>query len=172
MSCCDTKHQMVSKGGFTACVPGSLPGGLTRTRFFDGMILTQADLENEQRYWRVKRRLTNRALGTGVVWGLRLRWDAKRRIFLLGPGYALDCCGNDLVVECPVEVAESALLDAADPSIRDSADTRIVRKAQAPLQHACVVLQYVECPEDARPVHLDPCAPPSSRCEASRIRET
>ena len=46
-----------------ACPPGALPGGLARTRFFDGMFLTQAYLENEQRYWRIKRRLTNRALG-------------------------------------------------------------------------------------------------------------
>ena len=175
MSCCDTKHPMVGKPGtFAACVPGALPGGLARTRFFDGMILTQADLENEQRFWRVKRRLTNRALGTGVVWGLRLRWDARRRIFALGPGYALDCCGNDLIVECPAEVTEAQLIATADPAIRasDPRVTSIATHAQPPLSHACVVLQYVECPEDARPVHLDPCAPPSSRCEPSRIRET
>ena len=45
------------------CVPGALPGGLSRTRFFDGMFLTQRDMEREQRYWQMKRRLTNRALG-------------------------------------------------------------------------------------------------------------
>jgi hypothetical protein len=172
MSCCDTKHPATNPGagGFGACVPGALPGGLSRTRFFDGMILTQADLENEQRFWRVKRRLTNRALGAGVVWGLRLRWDAARRIFTLGPGYALDCCGNDLIVECATEIGEAQLLAIADPEIR--ATDPIVSRAQAPLTHACLVLQYVECPEHARPVHLDPCAPASNRCEPSRVRET
>src|SRR5690606_35120243 len=154
----------------------------------------QADLENEQRYWRVKRRLTNRALGTGVVWGLRLRWDGRRRRFLLGPGYALDCCGNDLIVECPTEVSESDLTANADPGVgigpapidprtnrpvggdpvlgSGFVAARVPAARQIALSHACVVLQYVECPEDARPVHLDPCAPPSSRCEPSRIRET
>ena len=82
-----------------ACAPGALPGGPVRTRFFDGMFLTQADLENEQRYWRLKRRLTNRALGEGVVWGLRVDADLERQRLSLSPGYALDCCGNDLIVE-------------------------------------------------------------------------
>ncbi|WP_437322169.1 hypothetical protein [Sorangium sp. So ce394] len=162
-------------GTFAASAHGALPGGPARTRFFDGMVLTQADLENEQRYWRIKRRLTNRALGTGVVWGLRLRWDPRRRLFLLAPGYALDCCGNDLIVECPVEVAESDLLARADPSLRDGGKPSSFEGATAPqpgVRSACVVLQYAECPEDARPVHLNPCTPPTSRCEPSRIRET
>ena len=86
-----------------ACPPGSLVGGLRRTRFFDGMFLTQADLENEQVYWRMKRRLTNRALGTGIVWGLKVSFDPKTQIVSLTPGYALDCCGNDLIVEHVIE---------------------------------------------------------------------
>jgi hypothetical protein len=76
------------------------------------MFLTQADLENEQRYWRIKRRLTNRALGEGVVWGLRLGVDLERQRLALSPGYALDCCGNDLVVECPVETTVAELWNA------------------------------------------------------------
>lgn len=173
-----------------ACPPGTLAGGPIRTRFFDGMFLTQADLETEQRYWRIKRRLTNRALGEGVVWGLRLAWNANRRSFSLSPGYALDCCGNDLVVECPEEISEQQLWSRADPSLRAP---RLVKKklentyvegelhahhhdyaadAQRDVMHACVVLQYVECPEEARPVHRDACAGPTGYCEPSRIRES
>src|SRR5205085_886806 len=74
--------------------------------------------ENEQRYWRMKRRLTNRALGQGVVWGLRLRWDHEHHRFLLGPGYAIDCCGNDLVVESGYDVRERDLFDTTDPLLR------------------------------------------------------
>jgi hypothetical protein len=174
MTCCDPKLPTI-QGALGACVPGALPGGLARTRFFDGMVLTQADLENEQRYWRMKRRLTNRALGAGVVWGLRLRWDARRRLFVLAPGYALDCCGNDLIVECPIEIGEADLIARADPSLRGGGKVVVggeVGLAQAGPRTACVVLQHVECPEDARPVHLDPCTPPTSRCEPSRVRET
>ncbi len=171
MTCCEPK-QPTLKGTFETCAPGSLPGGLTRTRFFDGMVLTQSDLENEQRFWRVKRRLTNRALGEGVVWGLRLRWDPKRRTFALAPGYALDCCGNDLVVECPIEASEAELIARGDPSLRYDATMFRAGTDVRRAREACVVLQYVECPEEARPVHLDPCTPPISRCEPSRIRET
>jgi hypothetical protein len=149
------------------CVPGALPGGLTRTRFFDGMFLTQADLENEQVFWRMKRRLTNRALGSGVVWGLCLDFNTTTRKYELSPGYALDCCGNDLIVECPLQVTESELWQRSDAGLRaPSFDTasRVIR--------ACVVLQYVECPEGVRPVHRDACMPAGSSCEPSRVRET
>lgn len=163
-----------------ACAPGMLPGGPVRTRFFDGMFLTQADLENEQRYWRLKRRLTNRALGEGVVWGLKLGWNPNTRSFALSPGYALDCCGNDLVVECPVEISERDLWSRADPALRTTTGGAAVQpapldhvEARSPdLRQACVVLQYTECPEDARPVHRDACAGPTGYCEPSRIRES
>ncbi|MEO8550345.1 MAG: hypothetical protein ABI678_10235, partial [Kofleriaceae bacterium] len=149
-----------------------------RTRYFDGMILTQSDLENEQRYWRLKRRLTNRALGQGVVWGLRARWDNLRNVIALGPGYALDCCGNDLVVECATEQSLADLWNRADPLIKARDPASFSRASvnlasnQPRLTTACLVLQYVECPQDARPVQTDACTPPSSRCESSRIRET
>lgn len=146
------------------CIPGALRGGLTRTRFYDGMFLTQADLENEQLYWRMKRRLTNRALGHGVVWGLRLEIDQTGRL-RLSPGYALDCCGNDLVVECPVETTIKELWDRADPEVKKGSDA-------ARVIHACIMLEYVECPEQIRPVHRDACNPGGGGCEPSRIRET
>lgn len=177
-----------------ACEPGALPGGPTRTRFFDGMFLTQADLENEQRYWRLKRRLTNRMLGAGVAWGLRVGFDQSRRTFTLSPGYAIDCCGNDLVVECPVEVSARELLERADlgavvaslpPSMPPPTKTPVPSAGGAVLTNAlgrigvpgrgataCVVLQYVECAEDGRPVHADACSGATSVCEPSRVRET
>lgn len=167
-----TKQQQAISA--VACAPGALPGGPIRTRFFDGMFLTQADLENEQRYWRLKRRLTNRALGEGVVWGLKLVWNKPRRSFALSPGYALDCCGNDLVVECPVDISEAELWSHSDPSLRKPTYTLEDGRDNALRgpRHACVVLQYTECAEDARAVHRDACAGVTSFCEPSRVRET
>ena len=173
-----------------ACAPGALDGGPVRTRFFDGMFLTQADLENEQRYWRLKRRLTNRALGAGVVWGLRLVWQSDKRMFQLAPGYAIDCCGNDLVVECPTQISERELWSRADPSLlgnRFGTSTGplqggppprigILREATSRAYRgtftACVVLQYTECGEEPRTVQGDACAGPTGMCELSRVRET
>lgn len=174
---------MSQKPGISAiaCAPGALPGGPIRTRFFDGMFLSQADLETEQRFWRLKRRLTNRALGAGVVWGLRASWNSARRSFAVTPGYALDCCGNDLVVECPVDIGEAELWTRADPALRGTRvelshahdrDERDARAAVSRVRHACLVLQYTECAEDGRPVHRDACGAPTSACEPSRIRET
>ena len=158
-----------------ACAPGALPGGPVRTRFFDGMFLTQADLETEQRFWRLKRRLTNRALGDGVVWGLKVGWNSDTRRLHVTQGYALDCCGNDLVVECPVDVTEAELWSRADPSLktRFEFDPKTREKLDIRPRHACLVLQYTECAEDARLVHRDACvAGTVGACEPSRVRES
>lgn len=160
------------------CTPGAFPGGLTRTRFYDGMLLTQEHLEREQTFWRMKRRLTNRALGEGIVWGLRLEWNASRRSFLLSPGYALDCCGNDLVLECPQEIAEHVLVDKHDPWVKDvlSGKTAGDRKCPEPeseqVRKAWITLNYAECAGDPQPIHEDACTSNVTHCEYSSIRES
>lgn len=196
-----TQKLVGSSGGISsiACPPGTLAGGPVRTRFFDGMFLSQADLETEQRYHRLKRRLTNRALGQGVVWGLRLNWNEQKHSLALSPGYALDCCGNDLIVECPIEISEQQLWNTAQQNVKAELASQLASNTTVPSNtippatsvggvvtadgseaaakarttfRACVVLQYVECPEDARPVHTDACGGPTNACEASRIRES
>src|SRR5205085_2816898 len=121
----------------------------------------QADLETEQRFWRLKRRLTNRALGDGVVWGLKASWNSDTRRLHLTQGYALDCCGNDLVVECPVDITEAELWSRADPALKTRVDfhspTHETREKFERPRQACLVLQYTECAEDARLVHRDAC---------------
>ena len=161
---------------FKPCVPGAFRGGLSRTLFFDGMVLSEDDMMREQAYWRMKRRLTNRALGQGVVWGLGLHWDERTRSFTLCPGYGLSCCGDDLVVECPETVREGELIDPcseefrrllANPADRCEEDPR----PDAPVE-ACLMLEYVECPEDPRRVYEDPCAEAPKGCRFGAVRET
>lgn len=167
------------KGDFEPCVQGALPGGLTRTSYFDGMVLTAADMLREQSYWRTKRRLTNRALGAGVVWGLGVTWDARRRCFGLAPGYGLSCCGDDLVVECPEHVPESGLIDRCSEDfqrlVAAGADTLDLcerdPRAERPIE-ACLLLEYVECLEEPRAVFADPCAENGDSCRYGAIRET
>lgn len=160
---------------FKPCVPGAFHGGLARTEFFDGMVLSEADMKREQGYWQMKRRLTNRALGSGVVWGLSVEWDAKARSFTVCPGYGLSCCGDDLVVECPETVPECDLIDTCsedfrkllakrdDPCNCDKPDSPVV---------ACLFLEYVECPEEPRQVFEDPCAERPMGCRYGAVRET
>ena len=147
---------------FLPCVPGAFRGGLSRTLFFDGMVLSEDDMMREQAYWRMKRRLTNRALGQGIVWGLNLHWDERKRCFTLCPGYGLSCCGDDLVVECPETVCESELIDPCSEEFRRLLANPLDRceenpRPDAPVE-ACLLLEYVECPEDPRRVYEDPCA--------------
>src|SRR5260221_6580073 len=77
-----------------------------RPNYFCGHLLTDTDLTQEQRYFREKTRLYHRALdGHGVVCGLRLTCDHNcSGNILVGRGYAIDNCGNDLVLAEPASV--------------------------------------------------------------------
>lgn len=71
--------------------------GFRRNNFFFGRLLTQADLELEQTYFREKQRLHNRALhGFGIVSGLEV--SRRRDRLIITAGLALDCEGNEIVV--------------------------------------------------------------------------
>src|SRR6266536_1820097 len=74
-----------------------------RPRFFAGQLLTEDDLQLLGDYVVAKNRLHNRFLfGEGVVCGLEVTChpcgDGQ---VIVQPGYALDCCGNDLTLVCP-----------------------------------------------------------------------
>ena len=145
-------------------------GGCVRTRFFNGMMITREDLETEQRYQRLKSRLHNRAAGAGVVWGLNVALQGNQVCVM--PGYGVDCCGNDLALTTIYAVDIAALL--ADPGAvsiaRQNPWTRTgLRQGSSRMN---LLLEYVECPAEPRPVHADPCAPEASSCEMSRIRES
>ena len=77
-------------------------GAFTRPAFFDGQLLTADDLQALAAYTRAKDRLHNRYLvGSGVVCGLEVVCArADPASVLVRAGYALDCCGNDVVVPC------------------------------------------------------------------------
>lgn len=69
-----------------------------RLRFFNGRLLTAADFALEQNYFRGKLKLHNRALhGFGIVSGLKVAVQSGKVV--VSAGLALDCEGNELVVE-------------------------------------------------------------------------
>ena len=171
--------------GGTSLLSGPAEGGCLRPRYFNGMLVTREDLENEQRYFRLKNKMQNRAMGQGVVWGFSLGRTATG--VCVNPGYGVDCCGNDIVVTQPYQVTSEALL--RDPKAIEYASNDYFRVPSAddcsnlstpptppatsdPCRRMHLLLEYVECPEDPRPVHGDPCASPATSCEMSRIRET
>jgi hypothetical protein len=80
--------------------------GFVRPRFFPGQLLTEEDLQLLDQYTVAKNRLHNRQFwGDGVVCGLKVRpHPCDKGKVLVGSGYALDCCGNDIVVACEQEL--------------------------------------------------------------------
>lgn len=74
-----------------------------RVNFFDGMLLTAADLAVEQQYHREMRYLHNRIHGFGTVWGLEV--SAGPVSVSVTPGLALDPCGREIIVTQPLTVS-------------------------------------------------------------------
>lgn len=71
-----------------------------RVNFFQGMVLTVADLAAEQEYHRRMRYLHNRLHGYGTVSGLEVT-VARGRV-LVAAGLAIDVCGREIVVAHPL----------------------------------------------------------------------
>lgn len=74
-----------------------------RLNFFNGRLLSAADLSLEQNYHINKRRLHNRHLhGWGVFSGLDVA--VKGNKVVITPGVAIDCAGNEIVLDHGVEI--------------------------------------------------------------------
>lgn len=76
-----------------------------RPRWFAGQVLNDSDLEAEQRWVIAKNRLHNLHLhGSGVVCGLKVSCHPTCEGWVrVGEGYAIDPCGDDIVVCEPAD---------------------------------------------------------------------
>lgn len=126
-----------------------------RPRFFAGQLLTETELTALTGYVQDKNRLHNRYLhGYGVVCGLQVECDGCGPGVLVRPGYALDQCGNDLVLPDTVSVPIDKLIAACDTATK-AADCDPPRYPTAQgcddrEQHWCLWVRYRE--QQARPV--------------------
>jgi hypothetical protein len=98
-------------GGTCGCSTCA-PEGYTRPRFFAGQLLTEEDLDLLTSYATSKNRLHNRSFfGEGAVCGLEVVCDpCGDGHVTVRPGYALDCCGNDIVVPCAQQLDINAMV--------------------------------------------------------------
>lgn len=84
---------------------------LKRPRFFPGKLVTPEDLELEQQYVLEKFKRHNRSLhGFGIVSGLKVRASSGQVV--VEPGLALDCEGNELVIDAGQSIVPPPIGDS------------------------------------------------------------
>jgi len=152
-----------------SCDGGGSDAAFSRPQFFAGMLLSEDDLAAIDEYVVGKRRLTNRYLfGPGVVCGLDVTCaPCDSRSVVVAPGYALDCCGNDIVVACAQTVDVLALL--RDLRQRTGEDCGEPCDGY-PRQDYYLAVRYTERQDDPMaPYQQDECV--VGECEYSRLRE-
>ena len=165
--------------------------GYVRPHFFAGQLLTEEDLQSLSDYVVAKNRLHNRHFfGEGVVCGLDVSCHpCGGGKVIVAPGYALDCCGNDIVLSCPVEVDINTMVrelrintlggyDCGDPcappkktDCNDKGKKDSGVEDQPPARRYCLYIRYCEEQTDlVTPYGTDePCVNPG--CEPTRIKE-
>lgn len=149
---------------------------LSRPRFFGGQLLTEEDLGLLVDYVVGKNRLRNRYLfGSGVVCGLTVTCHPCGSKVVVAPGYAIDCCGNDIYVPCAEQIDINKLVrdlrlsslpgyDCGDPC-------QGAGQKDDETRSYCLYLRYDERQSDPVAPYLtdEPCG---ASCEATRISET
>jgi hypothetical protein len=180
-------------GGACATVGSALcpEGAIARPRFFAGQLLTQEDLQLIVDYAVGKNRLHNRFLfGEGVVCGLTVTCPpCGDGTVVVAPGYALDCCGNDIYVPCRQEVDINALVrelrlrqlegwDCGDPckdkrcdDDDDKDEKRDPDKPKPATYHYCLYIKYRETKIEPVAPYMSEAACGAIACEPSRICE-
>lgn len=116
-----------------------VPSSVARLNYFFGQLLTQRDLQAEQRFHLLLQRLGQReVLGTGTVAGLAVEHapGAGERCVFLRPGLALDPDGRELLVpgDVRLQVADEALV--AGQAGLTAADFATLAKQLADRWHA------------------------------------
>jgi hypothetical protein len=153
-----------------------------RPRFFAGQLLTEDDLSALTAYTTAKDRLHNRYLfGAGVVCGLWVTCDpCGGGTVTVQPGYALDCCGDDLILPCAASLDVNAMIrdlraaqlgkDCGDPCA-DQGTASSRHKTASPTRRYGLYARYGEQATDPVAPYAtgEPCG--QVACEPTRIRE-
>lgn len=162
---------------------GCADGPLVQPHFFAGQLLTDDDLQALTQYMLTKQRLHNRFLvGQGVACGLAVSCHPCEKGFVkVGSGYAVDCCGNEILVPCPTELDINAMVrelkyqkhgyECKDPCSDKTDNSRYNEEdCRDDGDRYCLYLQYCENLSDPIATYHqeDGCA---DACQPSRIKE-
>jgi hypothetical protein len=150
---------------------------LSRPRFFGGQLLTEEDLQLLIDYVVGKNRLRNRHLfGSGVVCGLTLTCHPCGGKVVVAPGYAIDCCGNDIYVPCAEQLDVNALVRelrlATLPGYDCGDPCQGAGQKDGETRRYCLYVRYDERDSDPVAPYLSDAPCGQGRCETTRISET
>jgi len=111
-------------------------------------LLTEQDLNRLEEYIMAKNRLHNRYLvGHGVVCGLEVKCSPCTNTVGVSAGYAIDPCGNDIIVCSPDTVDICKLINACTPTTAVNCapykDTTMCKDAT---QQWILAIRYQETP--------------------------
>jgi hypothetical protein len=150
---------------------------LERPNYFCGHLLTDEDLSLEVRYVVEKNKLRNRHLfGHGVVCGLKLFCDSTCAGYIrIGEGYAIDACGNDLVVCEPAQFNLIGALKAKKLLFSEPERDPCGKTQPAPECRVKQCFQIVACYEEEKTDYTSPfqagCQTGPAACLPTRIKE-
>jgi len=171
--CCNGDQGNAGRGACT-CGP---PICFERPNYFCGQLLSDADLSSEQSYVREKLKLYHRTLnGHGIVCGLRITCDPECcGSIRIGDGYAIDNCGNDLIVCEPAHFDVIAALRAKNWLIAEDPCDPCEKEHQPRCkvkQCFYVTICYAEEQSDFTTPFKTNCGPGAAVCEPTRTKET
>ena len=150
---------------------------LVQPRFFCGQLLTDADLSALLKWSRDRFGLSRYRHGWGVVCGLDVRGKyGSPTTVIVTPGYAVDCCGNDVIVceDAPLDLKRYCR-DEEDPCadlrprLGNEDETQEFGDRLRPVD---VYLQYNEESADPTTAMGRGSCKQASECEYSRTKES
>jgi hypothetical protein len=150
-----------------------------RPSYFCGQLLSDTDLTLQETYFREKNKLYHRSLdGFGVVCGLRMKCDCHCKGHItIGDGFAIDCCGNDLVICQPKSFDVIGALRKKKWLIEPPegcCDEKEFRERERDCHHRqCfyIGICYSEEPVDYVTPYTTECSPGPGPCQPTRVRE-
>ena len=153
---------------------------LEAPRFFCGQLLTDRHLNDLMTWTRAKTALARYRDGWGVVCGLDIRCDqANPGGVVVSPGYALSCCGDDIVVCEDARLDLSSFCDEGPDPCEDLYEPeRKERMASAERSNGAepmavdVFISYREEHTDPEAALARTACGETGRCEFTRTRET
>jgi hypothetical protein len=185
-----TKIKPTTKAPCDGAAPPCESPAFCRSYFYTGKLLTEADLNREQRYAADKLRLHYTALhGWGVVCGLMVRPHPQclDRVVITA-GFAVDDCGREIRVlkdcvkelpkppvperpYCPPEDLDDGETKGDPEDCEDDDPPRRPREPKGKTYYVCI--RYKECQEDFTPLVFDECCgtgtKPNRVCESFEI---